>query len=180
MKTIIQTTTMLSTLALLFAANNGLEARDQRPDEVIAIQIERSDSKQKQNVAVEERSDYHVTVQEREDIQGTLPANFAQHVRVQERPDHVQVQERPGQHVQVQERDDTYCNHCHQRPYLNRIKPRYHGRVPVGHGFVHPNYGQGIVVYPYTRVPEPVIVHHYPPCHCHRDFSINWGFTFGR
>lgn len=50
-------------------------------------------------------------------------------------------------------------------------RPVYYGHVPVGQGY----YPEGVVVYPYSRVPEEVIIYPAPQApRWYNNFSFNW------
>lgn len=151
MKTIKLTTVILSTLVMLGAANSSLEANQRRPQEIIAIQIDKPAPKDIKRVQVQERE------------------NVPKRVCVRERgADRVQVQKRPKQ---------CGCEFC-QRRIKNHKRPEYHGRVPVGRRVGR--YGQGVVIHPSGRTPQKVFVHPSPPCHCQDEYSISWSVSIHR
>jgi hypothetical protein len=50
-------------------------------------------------------------------------------------------------------------------------QPVYYGHVPVGQRY----YPESVVVYPYSRVPQEIIVRPTPPSpRWHNNFSFNW------
>jgi hypothetical protein len=136
-----------SALALFPIANNSLEGSSPaNQQEVIAIQIDKVHSKDRE---IPVRAEEKVAVPKRVEVGTDISSERATVEKTQAR-------------VPVEERSrNCHCEYC-QRVVALPARPVYHGRVPVGQHIGR--YGQGVVMYPYSRVPQAVMVVRPPMC----------------
>jgi len=154
MKTIKLTTALLGSLVMLGTVNCDLEANQGKPQEVIAIQIDKPAPKNIRRIRIKEleAEPERVPVQERKDDRASLKEQC--------------IRERQNRCI---------CELCKRRINYENNRPIVHGRVPVGQTVGR--YGQGVVIHPAGRTPKKVLVHPSPHCCYDDEYSIKWSVS---